>query len=37
MFAPLHPSRAERGEEMPFELFLKYTASKNTRPTIAVQ
>ena len=26
IFAPLHPSRAARGEEMQFELFLKYTA-----------
>ena len=24
---PIHPSRAKRGEGMPFELFLEYTAS----------
>ena len=28
IFAPSHPSRAPRGEDrIPFELFLKYTAS----------
>ena len=38
IFAPPHPSRAERGEGMQFELFLKYTANtKMTNETVKIK